>query len=148
MSDENIEFEDEAQDQAVRNPVRARMRELEAENKRKDALLAEAEQARRELAFLKAGVNPENPMTKYFIKGYDGELSTDAIRAAAEEANVIQSSRPTADEQKAWSRVGTASRASDPSEPPVDYEQRIRNARSADEVFQLLAQARAEAEKY
>ena len=148
MSDENIEFEDEVQDQAVRNPVRARMRELEAENRRKDALLAEAEQARRELAFLKAGVNPDNPMAKYFIKGYEGELSTDAIRAAAEEANVIQSSRPVATEQQAWNRVAKAANASDPSEPPVDYEQRIRNARSADEVFQLLAQARAEAESY
>lgn len=148
MSDENVEFEDEAQDQAVRNPVRARMRELEAENKRKDALLAEAEQARRELAFLKAGVNPENPMAKYFIKGYDGELSTDAIRAAAEEANVIQSTKPTADEQQAWNRVTSAARAGQTTEPPVDYEQRIRSARSADEVFQLLAQARTEAENY
>jgi len=148
MSDSNIEFEDETQDQVGRNPVRARMRELEAELKRKEQLLAEAESARRELAFVKAGVNPDNPMAKYFMKGYDGELEVEAIRSAAAEANVIQANRPTVDEQQAWSRVTQASNASDPSEPPVDYEDRIRNARSADEVFQLLAQARAEAENY
>lgn len=148
MSDANIEFEDESQDQAGRNPVRARMRELEAENKRKDALLAEAEQAKRELAFLKAGVNPENPMAKYFIKGYEGDLSTDAIRAAAQEANIIESSKPSANEEQAWSRVNRAASAAETSEPPVDYVERIKQARSKDEVMHLLAQARAEAENY
>lgn len=148
MSDANIEFEEDAQDQAGRNPVRARMRELEAELKRKEQLLAEAEAAKRELAFVKAGVNPENPMAKYFIKGYEGDLEVEAIRSAAMEANVIQSDRPTADEQKAWNRVGQAAKAAETSEPPVDYAQRIRSARSADEVMQLLAQARAEAESY
>jgi hypothetical protein len=148
MSDANIEFEDESQDQAGRNPVRARMRELEAENKRKDALLAEAEQAKRELAFLKAGVNPENPMAKYFIKGYEGDLSTDAIRAAAQEANIIESSKPSANEEQAWNRVNRAAGAAETSEPPVDYVERIKHARSKDEVMHLLAQARAEAENY
>ena len=148
MSDANIEFEDESQDQAGRNPVRARMRELEAENKRKDALLAEAEQAKRELAFLKAGVNPENPMAKYFIKGYEGDLSTDAIRAAAQEANIIESSKPSANEEQAWNRVNRAAGAAETSEPPVDYVERIKQARSKDEVLHLLAQARAEAENY
>ena len=33
MSESDFEFEDEAQDQAARNPVRARMRELEDRNK-------------------------------------------------------------------------------------------------------------------
>jgi hypothetical protein len=148
MSDANIEFEDESQDQAGRNPVRARMRELEAENKRKDALLAEAEQAKRELAFLKAGVNPENPMAKYFIKGYEGDLSTDAIRAAAQEANIIESSRPSANEEQAWNRVNRAAGAAETSELPVDYVERIKQARTKDEVMHLLAQARAEAENY
>lgn len=124
------------------------MRELEAENKRKDALLAEAEQAKRELAFLKAGVNPDNPMAKYFIKGYEGDLSTDAIRAAAQEANIVESSKPSANEEQAWSRVNRAASAAETSEPPVDYVERIKQARSKDEVMHLLAQARAEAENY
>ena len=148
MSDANVEFEDDTQDQAGRNPVRARMRELEAENKRKDQLLAEAEQARRELIFLKAGVDPENPMAKYFIKGYDGELEIEAVRSAAQEANLIGATKTPAPEEQAWGRVGRVAAAAETSEVPVDYEQRIRGARSADEVMQLLAQARAEAENY
>jgi hypothetical protein len=44
--------------------------------------------------------------------------------------------------------VAQAAKAGQTSEPPVDYAQRIGQAKSADEVMQLLAQARAEAEKY
>jgi hypothetical protein len=44
--------------------------------------------------------------------------------------------------------VAQASRAGETSEPPVDYVQRFNNTKSADEVMALIAQARAEAEKY
>ena len=87
MSESDFEFEDEAQDQATRNPVRARMRELEDRNKALEAQAKEAEAAKRELAFVKAGVDPESAAAKYFVKGYDGELSAEAIRAAAAEAS-------------------------------------------------------------
>lgn len=153
MTDTNFDYEDEAvEDQPqTKNPVRARMRELEAENKRKDELLAQASQAQRELAFLKAGVNPENPMAKYFIKGYDGDLDTEAIRRAAQEANLIQQQtqqvpQVASQERNAWSRIGAAASAGETSEPPVDYVERIKKAKSQDEVMQLLAQARQEAE--
>lgn len=153
MTDANFDFEDEAvEDQPhTKNPVRARMRELEAENKRKDELLAQASQAQRELAFLKAGVNPENPMSKYFMKGYDGELEPEAIRKAAQEANLIQQQaqqvqQVVSQERNAWSRIGAAVTANETSEPPVDYVERIKKAKSPDEVMQLLAQARQEAE--
>lgn len=152
MTDANFEFEDEAvEDQPhTKNPVRARMRELEAENKRKDELLAQASQAQRELAFLKAGVNPEDPMAKYFIKGYDGDLEVDAIRTAAQEANLIkqQGQQPQVanQERNAWSRIGAAAKAGETMDQPVDYVERIKKAKSQDEVMQLLAQARQEAE--
>jgi hypothetical protein len=87
-------------------------------------------------------------MAKYFIKGYEGDLSTDAIRAAAQEANIVESSKPSANEEQAWSRVNRAASAAETSEPPVDYVERIKQARSKDEVMHLLAQARAEAENY
>jgi hypothetical protein len=51
-------------------------------------------------------------------------------------------------EQQSWNRVAQAARAGETSEPPIDYAQRVANAKSPDEVMQLLAQARAEAEKY
>ena len=149
MSESDFEFEDEAQDQATRNPVRARMRELEDRNKALEAQAKEAEAAKRELAFVKAGVDPDSGAAKYFVKGYDGELTAEAIRAAAEEASLIPSEKKeVAAEQQAWNRVAQASRAGEASDVPVDYSQRINSAKSADEVMALLAQARAEAEKY
>ena len=150
MSDSNYEFEDEVEDQATRkDPVRARMRDLEQQVKAFEAKAKEAEAAQRELAFVKAGVNPDSAAAKYFVKGYDGELTPEAIRAAAEEANLVSSEKKeVAGEQQAWNRVAQSSRAGETSEPPVDYVQRFNNTKSADEVMALIAQARAEAEKY
>ena len=150
MSDSNYEFEDEVEDQATRkDPVRARMRDLEQQVKAFEAKAKEAEAAQRELAFVKAGVNPDSAAAKYFVKGYDGELTPEAIRAAAEEANLVSSEKKeVAGEQQAWNRVAQASRAGETSEAPVDYVQRFNNTKSADEVMALIAQARAEAEKY
>ena len=150
MSESDFEFEDEAQDQAARkDPVRARMRELEQQVKAFEAKAKEAEAATRELAFVKAGVDPDSAAAKYFVKGYDGELTPEAIRAAAEEASLIPSQKKeVAAEQQAWNRVAQASRAGETSDAPVDYSQRINAAKSSDEVMALLAQARAEAEKY
>jgi hypothetical protein len=125
------------------------MRELEQQVKAFEAKAKEAEAAQRELAFVKAGVNPDSAAAKYFVKGYDGELTPEAIRAAAEEANLVSSEKKeAAGEQQAWNRVAQASRAGETSEPPVDYVQRFNNTKSADEVMALIAQARAEAEKY
>jgi len=150
MSDSIYEFEDEVEDQATRkDPVRARMRELEQQVKAFEAKAKEAEAATRELAFVKAGVDPDSAAAKYFVKGYDGELTPEAIRAAAEEASLIPSQKKeVAAEQQAWNRVAQASRAGETSDAPVDFVQRFNNAKSADEVMALLAQARAEAEKY
>jgi hypothetical protein len=149
MSESDFEFEDEAQDQATRNPLRDQMRKLEDRNKALEAQAKEADAAKRELAFVKAGVDPDSAAAKYFVKGYDGELTAEAIRAAAEEASLIPSQKKeVAAEQQSWNRVAQASRAGETSDAPVDYVQRFNNANSADEVMALLAQARAEAEKY
>ena len=150
MSDSNYEFEDEVEDQATRkDPVRAQLRKVEQQLQVAEAKAKEAEAAQRELAFVKAGVNPDSAAAKYFVKGYDGELTPEAIRAAAEEANLVSSEKKEAAvEQQAWNRVAQASRAGETSEAPVDYVQRFNNTKSADEVMALIAQARAEAEKY
>lgn len=149
MSDANYEFEDDVvnDQQQPKDPLRAHVRKLEAENKAYREKLAEAEEAKRELNFVKAGVDPTNPKYKYFVKGYDGDLSPEAIRQAAEEASLLPSQNgEMASEQQSWNRVAQAAKAGQTSEPPVDYAQRISQAKSADEVMQLIAQARAEAE--
>lgn len=69
-------------------------RDLRAVAKRGKKALAENEQLRRELAFTKAGINPDDPRMKYFVRGYDGELSADAIKTAALEAGFLQQEAP------------------------------------------------------
>ena len=46
---------------------------------------------KRRLAFVEAGISMADPRMKYFIKGYDGEMEADAIRAAAMEAGFLAS---------------------------------------------------------
>lgn len=55
----------------------------------KKKLEEELAQIRRELAFTKAGINPDDPKMRYFVKGYDGELTAEAVRAAAVEAGFL-----------------------------------------------------------
>lgn len=57
----------------------------------KKKLEEELAQIRRELAFTKAGINSDDPKMRYFIKGYEGDLTAEAVRAAALEAGFIQS---------------------------------------------------------
>lgn len=58
----------------------------EAEQAKVEA--AEAATLRRELAFRRAGVDPDDPKAKYFVKGYDGELTAEAIKAEADAAGI------------------------------------------------------------
>jgi len=143
------EFEDEGVDEAPKDPVRARMRLLEKEAAELKKQLAEAETVKREMAFIKAGVPMDNPVAKYFVKGYDGEVSPEAIRQAAEEANLIAKAAENAQaksEADAWNRITRAQRAGETSEPIVDWASKINQARNEQEVMQILAQARQEAE--
>lgn len=143
MSDTNYEFEDDVKDQVERNPVRAQLRNLEAKNKELEAKLLEATEAQKKLAFVEAGVDINAPASRYFVKGYDGEMTADAIRQAAQEVNLIAGMQPKAEvqaEQKVWDRVSRAKSFGEASEPEVDWETKIRNTKNQDEVLQLLAQ--------
>lgn len=50
----------------------------------------ELSQMQRELAFFKAGIPQDDPKMRYFVKGYEGDLEADAIRAAAMQAGFLQ----------------------------------------------------------
>lgn len=57
----------------------------------KKKLEQELEELRRELAFAKAGLPMDDPKLKYFVKGYDGEMTAEAIREAALDAGFLAS---------------------------------------------------------
>jgi hypothetical protein len=78
-------------DSSVISELRRKLRESEKSAHGNAEAAARAEAAERELAFLKAGVDPAKPAATWFIKGYDGDLSTDAIKKAAGDAGLLAS---------------------------------------------------------
>jgi ribosomal protein L12E/L44/L45/RPP1/RPP2 len=143
------EFEEETGDEVPKDPVRARMKQLEKELQQSKQALTEAEAIKRENAFMKAGIPMDDPMAKYFVKGYDGEITPEAIRSAAEEAQLIAKAAENAQaksEADAWSRLTRAQRAGETSEPVADWNTKLNQARNEKEVMQILAQLRQEAQ--
>ena len=140
--DDSIEF-DEAQETG-RNPLRERMKQLEAELGEWKAKAQQASEAERRLAFVEAGVDPSLPVAKYFMKGYEGELTPEAIREAAIEAQIISDRKAAQVQQEAaaWSMTNQAATGNTTGEAPVDIVTRISNAKSQQEVEMLLAEAR------
>lgn len=140
--DDSIDF-DETQDSG-RNPLRERMKQLEAENA---ALRQEKEsnaEAARKLAFVEAGVDPSLPVAKYFMKGYDGEMTPEAIRQAAIEAQIIADRQAAQVQQEAaaWQQTTAAAAGNTTGEKPLDLVTRISQAKNQTEVESLLAEAR------
>lgn len=90
-----------------------------AANKSKK-LEAELRSLRRELAFAKAGIPLGDPKMNYFVKGYEGELDADAIKAAAIEAGFLASQEPAQEQPQvnpeAQQRVMAASAGAMPED--------------------------------
>jgi hypothetical protein len=91
---------------------------------------------------LEAGVDPTSPQGKLLAKAYDGDLTADAIKAAALEYGVIQAqpavTAPPA-EQQVWGQMTDNARQG--AAPDVSLNDRIRAAQSEQEVKDILAQA-------
>ena len=72
-TDDNDDFQDD--DNTGETPAQLR----EAANRAKQHK-AEAEAAKRELAFVKAGIDTDSKLGKLLLASYDGELTVDAIK--------------------------------------------------------------------
>ena len=83
MTDEFDDLEDEVQgERPPLDPnIRKQLREAEKAKQELKDLKAELEAQKREVLFSKAGV-PDEGVGKYFRKGYDGEVSIEAIKSA------------------------------------------------------------------
>lgn len=144
MSDYEDDFE-ETDDQQESNPVRARMKQLEKETRDLRKQLAEAETARREFNFMKAGIDPTEPKFKYFVKGYDGDLSPEAIRQAASEAQLITPEKTVNDTDKdAWQQSNKVATGSETAPPPASWIKRLQDANSEEELLAVFAEAQAQ----
>jgi hypothetical protein len=145
MSNLEDEFYEDDDQPNESNPVRARMKQLEKEARDLRKQVAEAQEAQKELAFVKAGIDLASPMAKYFVKGYDGELSPDAIRLAAEEAQLITPQKPVDDTDKQkWQETNKIATGSETAPPPASWVDRIRNANNESELLAIFDEARAQ----
>jgi hypothetical protein len=102
MSDHDDDLDDDDQDDGS-GTRSARSSSAGEGEKTLRASSRKGQKATRELAFVKAGVNPADKKAAYFIKGYDGDLTPDAIKAAAEDAGFLEAKTEdvVTDEEKA-----------------------------------------------
>lgn len=87
------EFVDEEADSSENDAVEGEAGDIKSLRRAangKKKLEQELAEAKRQLAFVKAGINPDDPRMKYFVKGYDGEMTAQAVRQAAMEAGFLQ----------------------------------------------------------
>lgn len=91
MSDNYIEDDF---DQDLDNEEQESASDLRRAARRGAKAQKELEMLRKELAFYKAGISMDDPKMRYFVKGYDGEMTAEAIRAAALEAGFIALQQP------------------------------------------------------
>jgi hypothetical protein len=97
------------------------------------------------LAFAKAGIDPASPQAKYFVKGYDGDLTPEAIRAAAEEAQLITPQPVQVDPDKAaWQQSNRIAAGAETASEGPSWVKRIRDAESAEEISNIFAEAQAQ----
>lgn len=147
MSNFEDDFNEEDYDQPASetNPVRARMKQLEKEAKDLRKQVADFSATQRELAFVRAGIDPASPQAKYFVKGYDGDLTPDAIRQAAEEAQLITPQPVQADPDKAaWQQSNRIAAGAETASEGPSWIKRIRDAETAAEVSDIFAEAQAQ----
>ena len=83
---EDDEFDEQDDDQERSNSEWAALRQAKKAAKQAEQ---KAQAAQRELAFVKAGIDPDDPRMSYFARGYEGELSAQAIKEAAVQAGFL-----------------------------------------------------------
>jgi len=139
-------YEDDSDQPTSQNPVRAQLKAQEKELRELRKQVAESQAVQKEMAFVKAGIDLTSPMSKYFIRGYDGELTPEAIRLAAEEAQLItpQVSPEDQAEKQGWKQTNRIAAGSEVSPPPASWIKRIQDATSKEEVFAIYEEASAQ----
>ena len=115
-------------------------RELEDRAKAGDEAVAQLAQLQRELSFRDAGVDPNSKQGQYFMRGYDGEMTADAIRAEAAELGLtgqpVQAQQPQVD-YGAEQRIAMAADDAGPVTNP-ELDTLIRQTKNPAELRELM----------
>lgn len=76
----------------------AELRRLRKDRERRQELEEKVAQLERRDVFARAGIPVDDPGARYFVKGYDGELTPEAIKAAGIEARLLSAEGATPQE--------------------------------------------------
>jgi hypothetical protein len=68
---------------------RSEVRRMQKRLRELDDARAERDAAMRQLAFSRAGIDLDDPAAEWFMKGYDGDMTADAVKAAAIKARLL-----------------------------------------------------------
>lgn len=114
------------------------IRNLRKKAKEYDTLQAQLEERERELAFAKASLDLNDPKMTYFMKGYEGEMTPEAIRERAEADGFLtaQKKEDTGPEVQAQQRLANASSGAGETVEP-DYHDLLSQAQSPEDVMKL-----------
>jgi len=138
-TDEEDFLTEENQEQESGQKDRKWIRDLEKRAKAGESAKAEADAAKRELSFLKAGINLDSPQGKLFAKAYDGEFTAEAVKAAAEEYGVIEAPQPVIPNEELESLDRISRAGSIPSTVGMDDPMaKIQQAESPAEIIEIL----------
>lgn len=134
------EMPTEAEDSVSQESKPNWRRDMEARAKAGDEAVAQLAQLQRELSFRDAGVDPNTKQGQYFMRGYDGEMTADAIRAEAAELGLtgqpVQAEQPQVD-YGAEQRIAMAADDAGPVANP-DLNELIRLTNDEDELRALM----------
>lgn len=137
----------EPDDDRVVQLKRSQIRALEDQAKGRAEAERRAATAERQLAFAQAGIPLNDPKLSYFVRGYEGETTPEAIRQAAVEAGFIDegaagSGVPDA-ERQAQERLAAAATGAHPGTPPdleAERNARLREAKTEAEFDRVFSE--------
>ena len=148
MTDSNSTYGEEGADSSTESKPNWR-RDLENRVKEAEARAAAAEGQlsgyQRQDTFRSAGIDLDDPRSQYFMKGYEGEMDADAIRAEAEAAGFMganaEASVPTSPMMQntlnAEERIAVAGEGGDPVSQ-ADLNARIQATKNPEELRALM----------
>lgn len=138
MPDDDYEEFDETDEEAP-SGLRKQLKASEAKARK---LAEELAAFQRTSAFRDAGVDPNDPKARYFVKGYDGELTVEAIKAEAEAAGLLeQESTIPASEQRAAEQAAEITAGADAPQyldKQAEYEAEMAKAVTKEEIFAVM----------
>lgn len=136
--------DDESQDEErhASLPVKD-LKALRRKARQADEMAPKIQSYERELAFAKAKLDFDDPKMKFFIKGYEGELNSEAIRQAALENGFLAppDEQIPQDELRQHQRAANASAGAEEVMPEPDIMTKLGTAKNPDEIMKLLTAA-------